>query len=171
MEPANGGSKIWIITGDRQVGKTTFCRELAELAHQAGWNVAGVLSKAVFEAGVKTAIQVQDLRTGAQRTLASTDMKSCRGPVLGSWQFCESALDWGAECLRIACPCDLLVVDELGPLEFERRQGWQAGMEAVSKGEYRRALVVVRPECLDAARRLWAAAQVIQLLKRHPAAG
>jgi nucleoside-triphosphatase THEP1 len=28
--------------------------------------------------------------------------------------------------LKSATPCDLLVVDELGPLEFERREGWPA---------------------------------------------
>ena len=39
--------------------------------------------------------------------------------------YCDAeVLAWGTRILQQATPCDLLVVDELGPLKFERGEGW-----------------------------------------------
>ncbi|MBN1148638.1 MAG: hypothetical protein JXA78_15370 [Anaerolineales bacterium] len=164
METAHNAARIWLVTGDRGAGKTTFCQQWVELARLGGWTTGGVLSLAEFEAGEKTAIHAEDLRTGERRLLASKKALECAGPRLGSWNFCAAALAWGDECLRQAAPCDLLVVDELGPLEFERGEGWQAGLSIVTQGEYALALVVVRPEYLETARQLWPSARVVQIL-------
>ncbi len=44
-------------------------------------------------------------------------------------------------------PCDLFVLDELGPLEFDRHQGWTAGFDLLAAAStFRLAIVVVRPE-------------------------
>jgi nucleoside-triphosphatase THEP1 len=118
-----------------------------------------------FEGELKTAIQVEDLRTGERRLLASREAVDCQGPKLGSWQFSEAALAWGDERLREASPCDLLVVDELGPLEFERGEGWRSGFAAITDGVYRQALVVVRPEYLHVARQRWPEARVLRVFK------
>jgi nucleoside-triphosphatase THEP1 len=158
-------SKIWLVTGDRQAGKTTLCQEWVELARRAGWTTAGVLSLGEFEGDLKTAIQVEDLRTGERRLLASRKAAACQGPMLGTWQFCEATLAWADECLQDASPCDLLVVDELGPLEFERGEGWQSGFTAIEAGVYRQALVVIRPEYLQAARQRWEGARVLRVFR------
>lgn len=163
IRKSNPESRIWLVSGDRQVGKTSFCQAWVDLARVAGWQTAGVLSIAVFEEGEKTAIDVENLRSGERRRLASKLAGSCDGPRLGPWQFCAAALAWADDCLKNASPCDLLVVDELGPLEFERRLGWQSGLAIVTEGEYKTALVVVRPECLEQARRLWPAARIVRL--------
>jgi hypothetical protein len=42
----------------------------------------------------------------------------------------------------------VLVVDELGPLELVRNQGWTAGLDVLRAGRYRLALAVVRPSLL-----------------------
>jgi hypothetical protein len=70
---------------------------------------------------------------------------------------------WGNDVLGAATPCDLLIVDELGPLEFERNRGWTDGLAAVDSGDYRHALVVVRPQLLPAARARWPHAQVVDV--------
>ena len=57
-------------------------------------------------------------------------------------------LIWGNHVLSNSTPCDLLVVDELGPLEIDRGTGWQAGLAAVDSKEYAVAVVVVRAELL-----------------------
>jgi nucleoside-triphosphatase THEP1 len=51
-------AKRWIITGERGVGKTTFCRRLMEGAGAAGWDVAGLISLPRYEGEVKTGIQI-----------------------------------------------------------------------------------------------------------------
>jgi len=154
---------IWIITGDRQVGKTFFCQQWISLARAAGWQVAGLLSPPEFSDGLKTAIWAEDLRLGERRLIASIQPASGLDLRLGKWFFSSEILEWGNEVLKHASPCDLLVVDELGPLEFERAQGWQAGLQLVSERKYRHALVVIRPEYLAHAQGLWPAAKTIRI--------
>ncbi|NPV85457.1 MAG: hypothetical protein HPY45_05560 [Anaerolineae bacterium] len=158
-------SDLIIVSGGRGVGKTTFCRTVVKSAQHAGWRVAGVLSPAVFERGSKVAIAVEDISSGERRMLA-------RLPVAGvaeggirtpGWVFDEQTLQWADEALARVASCDLLVVDELGPLEIERGQGWVHGLTALDKGEYRLALVVVRPELVGIARQHWRQAECIEL--------
>lgn len=158
-------ARLIILTGPRGAGKSTVCSRLVELARSAGWQVSGLLSPAVFEAGQKTGIETIDLRTGRRRLLAArrragqpqTDL------LTDHWQFDAGVLAWGETVLQQATPCDLLVVDELGPLEFERGGGWQAGLAALDWGRYRAGIVVIRPELLAMARRRWPAASPIHL--------
>ncbi len=151
-------STLFIITGTRGVGKSTFCRHLVNLAGQVGWQVSGVLSPAVFENGQKIGIDVIDLRTGEQRRLAGprqAGQPAGTGLATQQWQFDADAVIWGNAVLQKAVPCDLLIVDELGPLEFEWGEGWPAGLAALDSGQYRWGVVVIRPELLEAARRRW----------------
>ena len=174
-EPAVVTPSLFIVTGERGAGKTTFCRYLVELARGTGWQVAGILSLPVFEHHQKIAIAAQDLRTGQQRWLAVR--REVGQPVAGSatpgWRFDPVALAWGNRVLQTACPCDLLIVDELGLLEFERDEGWQAGLSAIDSDNYRWGLVVIRPELLAVSQRRWPIAKVIPITKNvdlHPMA-
>ena len=54
-------------------------------------------------------------------------------------------MDWGNQTLNTSTPCDVLVVDELGPLEFERGIGLQNGFTAIDSRNFDFALVVIRP--------------------------
>lgn len=158
-------SRLYIITGDRGAGKSTFCEYLVELAGPAGWQVGGILSPAVIEAGQKTGIAAIDLRRGEQRLLAVR--REAHQPVAtlrtNRWSFDADVMAWGNAVLQTAVPCDLLVIDELGPLEFERGEGWPAGLTALDSGNYRWGVVVIRPELLAVARPRWPAAQVISI--------
>ena len=42
-------------------------------------------------------------------------------------------------------PCDLLVIDEIGPLELEMGQGLTNALDALRQADYRLALVSIRP--------------------------
>jgi nucleoside-triphosphatase THEP1 len=168
-------SSLFIITGPRGTGKTTFCYHLVELARDAGWQIAGILSLPIFENKQKIAINVQDLRTGRQRRLAIRREvgQPATGPHTPGWHFDPAALAWGNTVLQTACPCDLLIVDELGLLEFERDEGWQAGLSAIDSDNYRWGLVVIRPELLAVSQRRWPIAKVIPITKNvdlHPMA-
>jgi nucleoside-triphosphatase len=144
--------RLWTLTGPRGVGKTTFCRLLAGYARTAGWDVAGLISPTIVEEGLKTGILAEDLRIKEQRPMASVSSHPPFDLQLGKWFFDCAALDWGNHVLENCLPCDLLIVDELGPLELLRGEGWTAALSVLRQPTYRLGLIVVRPELQETAR-------------------
>jgi len=163
-----------LVTGERGAGKTVFCRAVVEAVRALPGPpaVAGVVSPRAYEGGGQVGIDVEDLRTGRRRRLATLRSPGEPAPSEATrlWRFDEEAVAWGNEVLRSATPCDLLVVDELGPLEFEESGGWSAGLAAVDSGAFTAAVVVVRPRLLSEAHRRWPAAEVIEMTESAAAA-
>ena len=60
---------------------------------------------------------------------------------------------------------DLPVIDKLGPLEFMRGEGFVAGLDVLDAGDYRGAVVVIRPSLLPEAQARRLHAQVITTQK------
>jgi nucleoside-triphosphatase THEP1 len=160
----NDKPALLIVSGDFETGKTRFSQQLAQGLQEAGWDVAGIVSPAVFEDGVKTAIDALDLRSGERHRLAERNQagSSLDGPATSHWQFSQETLDWCDGVLRSASPCDLLVIDELGPLEFDRGIGLQAGLEAIDEGRYLASVVVVRSALLERVKARWSHAEWIR---------
>ena len=152
-----------IVTGDRGAGKTTFCARLIELARSDSRSIGGVLSPAVFNQGEKIGIDAIDLRTHERRRLADRFDPAHQGPNTRRWSFHAATVEWGNTVLQSAAPCDVLIVDELGTLEFDRGEGWLTGLTVLDAGEYQLGLVVIRPELLPQARQRWPQARVIAI--------
>ncbi|HOG48556.1 MAG TPA: nucleoside-triphosphatase [Anaerolineae bacterium] len=145
---------VILVSGPSGCGKTTLCARVVDLARAAGLAVAGVITWPRFVDGRKVGLDVEDLQQGDRRPLAESAGMS-DGPSTGAWHFHAAGLAFGAQALARATPCHLLVVDELGPLELERGEGWRAGLDALVAGGYRLGLAVVRPALVAAlARRL-----------------
>ena len=159
--------QIVLVTGAVGAGKTTYCRSQIDAARRSGQDVAGVLSPARFEHAVKVGIDVQDLRSGETRRLAhlraAFEEADAADIVTQRWRFDQAALGWADEALATATPCDLLVVDELGPLELEQGRGWVAGLNAVTTRSFDVALVVVRASLLTPALARWPDAEVVHV--------
>jgi nucleoside-triphosphatase len=152
---------LFLVTGSQGAGKTTFCDRIIHAAREAGWKPAGLLSRPIFEGAQRTAIQAEDLRGGKSRRLAvRSDTPT---PGLKHWLFDSSALQWGDQILAASTPCDILVIDEIGPLELERGVGWQSGLAAVDSGQYAIALVVVRAELLGEALLRWPNCNLVEI--------
>lgn len=155
-------SELIILTGRRGVGKTSLMQRLAQAAAGAHWVVRGLLTPARLEAGQKTGIQAVDVSSGDCRLLASRSAGELHGPQIGPWTFDDQVFDWGNAVLKQALPCDLFVLDELGPLEFDRRQGWMAGFDCLdAPASYRLTVVIVRPEYVETFLRRCPHAQVV----------
>ncbi len=159
---------LWLLTAPRGAGKSTFCRALADAARAAGWDVAGLLSPAVFSAGVKVGIAVQALRTGETRQLARSTSAPAFDFKMGHWHFDRSVLGWGNQILEASLPCDLFIVDELGPLELQRNAGWVAALPALRRAQYNLGLVVIRPELVAVARTLLPIRDILPLPETLP---
>ncbi|MEA5077263.1 MAG: nucleoside-triphosphatase [Anaerolineaceae bacterium] len=162
--------KRFILSGEREIGKTTLLLALKEQSQKAGFDVSGVISPAVFEAGSKTGIDLLDLRSGKQIRLANLNKAEPDSQIATiHWAFDEGALQYGNEVLGRATPCDLLIVDELGPIELVRGQGWQNGIQAIESKEYKAAVIVIRPSLLDVAFSKWSDATLLTLEQKDPA--
>jgi len=155
--------KIIILTGDIQSGKTSLCQELVQKAKEEGVQMAGLLSPAVFDKGKKVGIDVINLKNWERRHLAVWKEKDQTEVEPRHWLFYPEIVQWGNQALINAVPCELLVVDELGPIEFEQGEGWIAGLEAVDSGSYQSALVVIRPSLLKMAGQRWEISRVFNL--------
>lgn len=155
--------EIVILTGDLQSGKTSLCQELAQKAKEEGVQLAGLLSPGVFQEGKKNGIDVINLDNWERQHLAKLREKDQTGLETQRWSFYPEIVQWGNQALINAVPCDLLIMDELGPLEFTRGEGWIAGLAAVDSGSYLSALVVIRPSLLKMAGQRWKISRVYDL--------
>ncbi len=155
-------SKI-IITGKSGSGKTQFCAAIVNTLRQGDLrrkDIRGILSPALIRDGEKVGIQAVNLITFEHKNLAE-EHDSDPGPISTKrWNFDPDVVAWCNQVLSDATPCELLVLDEIGPLEFEHNTGFLAGLEAVDSGSYTLALVVVRPHLLEKALQRWPEAEV-----------
>jgi nucleoside-triphosphatase THEP1 len=150
-----------VLTGESGMGKTTCCLELARLARLAGIQPFGLVSPAVFERGVKTGIDLLDLSTGQHRRLAvkrnPAASRTHEPPALARlhWLVDPAVLVWGNQLLGKLPPGELLILDELGPLEFLDETGLTAGLALVDNRNFRLSCVVVRPSLIEIALERW----------------
>ena len=156
-------NSILIVSGWRMVGKTTFCNEVIQAARRKGLKVCGLLSFACFMDGKKVGIDIQDVFTEKKYPLAVINQGQFSEVKTDAWVFDADRVAWGNNLLESIVSCDILVIDELGPLEFFQQQGFVAGFEALKQDNFRLALVVIRPELLKEAKEMWPDAQVLEI--------
>lgn len=113
--------------------------------------------------GQKIGILAEDLRSGEQRTLAYAAPHPQADLRLGKWYFDQQVLGWGNRVLENSSPCDLLIVDELGPLEFDAGDGLQTAFDIITAGNFRAGCVVIRLSLLAQARTRWPWAEVLPI--------
>jgi len=152
--------KTYIVTGSRGVGKSILCRRIAEVARDAGLRVAGILTER--ESALPRSEQpgggpggdryLVDLSTGDRTRFsrANPDGEAVADALTPGFRFDPGVFERGARALADATPCDLLVIDELGPLELLGDRGWVDALEVLRRGEFGSALVVCRPGLLQA---------------------
>jgi nucleoside-triphosphatase THEP1 len=131
---------IVILTGKRGIGKSTVCRKTVALAQGEGHACGGILT--LSHDDVRDAL---DVSSGDARRLTQ-ELHAAQAVDQGRFRFDPRVLSWGSAALARATPCDLLVVDEIGPLELERGKGWVNAFDVLRDKDFALAVVVVRPE-------------------------
>lgn len=147
MDQGQGAPRIVLLSAPSGAGKTTICQTVTKLATQRGYRLAGILSLPVLRDGEKVAIRLHDIATGAERILARKGGSGTAADI-GCWVFDSDTVAWGQNLLDHLPPSDVLVVDEIGPLELEMGRGLTQALETLRRGAYRLALVSVRPTLL-----------------------
>lgn len=153
--------QLIIVTGLSGAGKTTWCKNLVENAKTNGYNLEGILSPGIFQGKRKIGIEVLDLHTGEKKPLAKLREEGRSEISTPRWVFDPQSLDWANQRLKNGSGSDLLVIDELGPLEFLRNEGLLAGLDRLDQGDFYVACVVVRSSLLQKAIERWPDAYVV----------
>jgi nucleoside-triphosphatase THEP1 len=168
----NPKRQLYLLTGSSGSGKTRWCLDFVAQAREAGLKVAGLLSPAVFNGDTKTGIDLLDLSTQVRRYLASPRHKrEPRSSLCEDWHLHEETLAWGNHCLLNQDEADILVLDEIGPLEFIQGKGLLASLQLIDAGSYHLAIVTIRPSLLDNACQRWPDSQVIWISPHRDSQG
>ena len=115
--------RLIIVSGPINSGKTTYLHRLIEHYTQQGLSVGGVTAEALYEGERKWGYDVRDVRTGDRTALVRSagDIPSPEERLqrVGRFVILESGLEFTRKVLEAGLGCDILCLDEVGPLEME----------------------------------------------------
>ncbi|MDD4093000.1 MAG: NTPase [Methanothrix sp.] len=115
------------VTGSPGIGKSTM---VAKVVQDSKRSVGGVLARDRRYKDRRIGFELLDLSTGAVGILAD---ETGSGPQLGKYRVHPEDLDnIGAHAIESALKCDLIVVDEVGPMELSSRRFVSAVENAIS---------------------------------------
>lgn len=141
-----------LLTGKGGAGKTTACWKALPGLRASGIKMAGFISPPLLDAaGKKTGIEMLNLATGEHHTFAHI-VRPDQDPDVGVYRLESDAIQWARDVLAAAIfsDIDLLVIDEIGPLELKRGGGFAFALEPLADPErIPNAIVIVRQELVD----------------------
>ncbi|HQA28381.1 MAG TPA: ATP-binding cassette domain-containing protein [Brevefilum fermentans] len=161
-EQSQTAPQLLLVTGLSGAGKTTWCLQLSQNARAMGLSVAGILSPGIYEGKQKIGIGAKELLSGEERPLARLREDEDAELATPRWAFDADVLEWANQKLASFPVTDLLIIDELGPLEFLRGEGLTQGLSRIDAGNYRLACVVIRSSLLPKALQRWPNALVVE---------
>jgi nucleoside-triphosphatase THEP1 len=138
--------RIVLITGERQVGKSTALRSAVTGLRDAGMQVSGLLT---HRTGPHD-LEVTELHSGASYALTQPFTTAHKSPTR-NFAMDPEALQRSSEAMRAGFPTEVFILDEIGPLELVHQQGWVAAFELLKQEVYTLACLVIRPDLLGAA--------------------
>ncbi len=135
---------VIIVTGVVGIGKTTVCDKVVKIARSQGYSCGGIIAHKAQNGD----IIIEDVQTGETRALASTS-SIYQGPHAGRYFFNPEGIDFGTQAIARGTASDILLVDELGPLEL-RGEGFAEVIEEIAAGKVNNCVVVIRKDLLSA---------------------
>jgi nucleoside-triphosphatase THEP1 len=146
---------IFILTGERLAGKTTFLKELIRIIRERGLKPAGFVSEGIHDDKDRVGFNLTDIETGAQTVLCSTGERP--GMLRqGRFWFSSEALKTGEEIISnaVASGAPVIVIDEVGPLEISGK-GWHDAIERAVSASDSVQVWTVRTSLVNKASRRW----------------
>ena len=136
-----------LLIGEIGVGKTRVCEKIVEGARRKGIACTGTLTRNFEEKG-NVVLQIEELSSGEKRILAQKkdDGKVPKGIHICKYVFNEDTVKFAKKAFLKRG--DLLVIDEVGPLELAGKAFSNAFKEFERTGNHH-ALLVTRIEIKD----------------------
>jgi len=123
--------RVFLVTGRPGVGKTTVLVKIVEALKAKGYKVGGMTTQEKREGDARVGFQILDLATGRLGWLAH--MNQPGGPRIGKYRVNMDDLEnIGANAITNATKtADVVIVDEIGPMELCSQAFRQAIMQAM----------------------------------------
>ena len=118
------------ITGSPGVGKSTVCRDVLK---NLSCTYGGMVSADIRVNGERVGFEIMDIATGKRGILAH---KEGSGPRVGSYHVNIKDLNSiGVAAIKNAMDSELIVIDEIAPMEFKSPEFIKAVEEALDSGK------------------------------------
>jgi nucleoside-triphosphatase THEP1 len=138
---------IVILSGRVNGGKTTLIQKSLSRWASYGFRFGGFLSLCVRGPGGGAEYDFLDLSDGGRRPFLRRTGEP-EWEHIGPYYFVPSTLEAARAAIRAAGPDEVLVVDEVGPLELAHGGLWSALSEVIFKPGHK-TLLVAREEILE----------------------
>jgi nucleoside-triphosphatase THEP1 len=144
-----------LVVGEPGSGKTSWCREYIGWRRESGSSVGGILCPAIEQQGQRVGSNALDLLTGQEVPFArlSRQRSFKAGEKVGDYTISRNGISFAREAIRQAVEsrCDLVVIDEFGPLELDGK-GLMPAVELALASAVN-VLIVVRSSLREALQR------------------
>jgi iron complex transport system ATP-binding protein len=146
--------KVFIITGPKAGGKTTFTERFIEQLKINKINIAGILSKRVIEGSETTGYDLMNIQTGNTLEFLRQAGAGQEGNI-GRFMINESGLNDGREILNSLAQKEskLVIIDEVGLLELSN-DGWAECINLLMKSQ-NHILMAVRDKFVEEVIKKW----------------
>ncbi|MCW4017317.1 MAG: NTPase [Candidatus Bathyarchaeota archaeon] len=126
--------RVLILTGIPGVGKTTVLAKTVSSLRGRGVSVGGMFSREVREDGIRVGFEVVDVARAKVGWLAHVDQ---HGPQVGKYHVNLGDLEAvGVQAINDATENrDVVVIDEIGPMELFSEKFKQAAQKALGSGK------------------------------------
>ncbi|MEM2104276.1 MAG: NTPase [Candidatus Bathyarchaeia archaeon] len=126
---------ILFLTGSPGVGKTTLLLKILDILRNRGYTIGGMVSREVRQNGTRIGFEILDLSADKHGWLAHVNQKY--GPKVGKYHVNLDDLEKiGVEAiLKAVEERDVIVIDEIGPMELFSAKFKIAVEEAFKKGK------------------------------------
>lgn len=127
--------RLLFITGSPGSGKTSVLLKVVEALKARGYSVGGMISREVRSCGTRVGFEVLDISYGTRGWLAHVNRR--QGPRVGRYRVnLEDLNDIGAGAIFKAVESfDVVVIDEIGPMELHSGRFKEAVKRAVESGK------------------------------------
>lgn len=146
---------VTIITGDRGEGKTTFLKNKIRDLQMQGLRVTGFIAEGIQKDGRRTGYRIINVNTGEKAEFCLESGKP-EWERTGRYYIDPQGLAKGYEWLDPECirQSDLVVIDELGPLELSGR-GWDTPITRILREEPKPMIWTVRRKLVKKIAHKW----------------
>ena len=110
--------RLIFITGRPGIGKTSVLLMAVDALKARGYKVNGMVSREFRKSGVRVGFEISDLETGRRGWLAHVNQPT--GPQIGKYRVNLNDINvmGASSILNAVADADVVVVDEIGPMEL-----------------------------------------------------